>query len=421
MKIANLGKIPATGELNNQFIGVKISNNKIEFHYPETYQLSNTDDELRRDILAILRTISLAKTLTSNLSSYNSKFNSNDVFPMGAYLWIINDFLTYGRYENREKVYQRGARGKIDWKKTLRTTPAISQGNIIYTDIISEKKSQVDNLLTEIYFFCAKRSIEAIGWLYGLEFDANGVDYEKIFNKKLYLSAINTELSHTYDDTKKTRLQHMKNIITGLDDEVVQTREIVYGVDSYDYVYERMVDSMFSNIENIKEFYPIAEWDLVVEEKPKESSKLRPDTVLEQRKDDGRKNLYILDAKYYRYGTTFLTKHIPETTSIQKQITYGEYVKMMKVGKYDEIFSAFVMPYSKAENIHNDKFNRNIEFVGIARAKWIDSKGETSRNIAGILVDTKFLINNWVRKNQDNIDAIVTAIEQNVGRTVSEQ
>lgn len=421
MKIANLEKIPATGELNNQFIGVKISNNKIEFHYPETYQLSSTDDELRRDILAILRTISLAKTLTSNLSSYNSKFNSNDVFPMGAYLWIINDFLTYGRYENREKVYQRGARGKIDWKKTLHTTPAISNGNIIYTDIISEKKSQVDNLLTEIYFFCAKRSIEALGWLYGLEFDANGVDYEKIFNKKLYLSAINTELSHTYDDTKKTRLQHMKNIITGLDDEVVQTREIVYGVDSYDYVYERMVDSMFSNIENIKEFYPTAEWDLVVEEKPKESSKLRPDTVLEQTNDNGRRNLYILDAKYYRYGTTFLTKHIPETTSIQKQITYGEYVKMMKAGKYDQIFSAFVMPYSKAENIHKDRFNKDIEFVGVARAKWIDSEGETSRNIAGILVDTKFLINNWVRKNQDNIDAIVTAIERNVGRTVSEQ
>ena len=91
MKIANLEKVAATGELNNQFVGVKIANNKIEFHYPETYQLSDSDDELRRDILSILRTVSLAKTLTSNLSSYNSKFNETDVFPMGAYLWIIND------------------------------------------------------------------------------------------------------------------------------------------------------------------------------------------------------------------------------------------------------------------------------------------------------------------------------------------
>jgi hypothetical protein len=414
MKITNLEKIAATGELNNQFVGVKISNNKIEFHYPETYQLSDNDDELRRDILSVLRTISLAKTLTSNLSSYNSKFNNNDVFPIGAYLWIINDYLTYGRYENREKTYQHGARGKIDWRRTLRTSPAISSGNVIYTDIISEKKSQVDNLLTEIYFFCAKRSCDALGWLYGTSFEENGVDYEKKFNKKLYLATINTELSHTFDDIKKTRLQHMKNVITGLDDDILRTREFVYGVDSYDYVYERMVDSMFSNIDNIKEFYPTAEWDLIVEDRPKDSSKLRPDTVLEQQLEDGKKNLYILDAKYYRYGTTFLTKHIPETTSIQKQITYGEYVKMMKPGVYEEIYSAFVMPYSRTTNIHKDRFNKDIEFIGVARAKWIDASGETSRNIAGILLDTKFLINNWVRKNTDNINEMIEIIEDNI-------
>ena len=414
MKITNLEKIAATGELNNQFVGVKIANNKIEFHYPETYQLSDNDDELRQNILSVLRTISLAKTLTSNLSSYNSKFNNNDVFPIGAYLWIINDYLTYGKYENREKTYQHGARGKIDWRRTLRTSPAISNGNVIYTDIISEKKSQVDNLLTEIYFFCVKRSCDTLGWLYGIAFEENGVDYEKKFNKKLYLATINTELSHTFDDIKKTRLQHMKNVITGLDDDILQTREIVYGVDSYDYVYERMVDSMFSNINNIKEFYPTAEWDLIVEDKPKESSKLRPDTVLEQQLENGKKNLYILDAKYYRYGTTFLTKHIPETTSIQKQITYGEYVKMMKPGIYEEIYSAFIMPYSKTTNIHHDRFNKDIEFIGVARAKWIDASGETNRNIAGILLDTNFLINNWIKKNPDHISDIIEIIEDNI-------
>lgn len=337
---------------------------------------------------------------------------------MGAYLWIINDYLTYGRYENREKVYQHGARGKIDWKKTLHTNPAISKGNIVYTDIISEKKSQVDNLLTEIYFFCVKRSVDALGWLYGIEFDANSVDYERCYNKKLYLATINTELSHTFDDTKKTRLQNMKNVITGLDDDITQTREIVYGVDSYEYVYERMIDSMFSNIEDIKDFYPTAEWDLVVENKPKESSKLRPDTVLEQKKENGRKNLYILDAKYYRYGTTFSTKHIPETTSIQKQITYGEYVKMIKTGQYDEIYSAFVMPYSKNTNIYKDKFNKDIEFVGIARAKWIDDAVETNRKIAGILVDTRFLINNWVKKNPDHINDLIEVIENNIRSSI---
>jgi hypothetical protein len=147
---------------------------------------------------------------------------------------------------------------------------------------------------------------------------------------------------------------------------------------------------------------------------PKESSKLRPDTVLEQRLENGKKNLYILDAKYYRYGTTFLSKHIPETTSIQKQITYGEYVKTMKPGVYENVYSAFVMPYSKKANIHQERFNKNIEFIGVARAKWIDASGETSRNIAGILLDTNFLINNWVRKNPDYINEIIEVIEDNI-------
>ena len=64
MEIRNLTKIAATGKLDNQFIGIKIFNNQIEFHYPETYRLAEDDEGLRKDILAVLRTVSLAKTKT---------------------------------------------------------------------------------------------------------------------------------------------------------------------------------------------------------------------------------------------------------------------------------------------------------------------------------------------------------------------
>ena len=139
MEINNLRIIAATGKIDNQFVGIKIFNNRIEFHYPESYRLSEDETGLRRDILAILRTVALAKTKTSDLSSYNSGHSANYVFPLGSYLWIISDYLKYGRYENREKVYQLGARGRIDWKRTMRSNPAISRGNVVYTDIISEK------------------------------------------------------------------------------------------------------------------------------------------------------------------------------------------------------------------------------------------------------------------------------------------
>ena len=417
MKITNLVKCPATGKADNQFVGIKISNNQIEFHYPETFQLSDNDDDLRQDILAVLRTVSLAKTQTSDMSSYYSVQHERDAFPLGAFLWIINDYLTYGRYENREKVYVRGSNGRINWKRTMHSNPIISRGNIIYSDIVSETRSHKDNILTEIYYFCVQKSVDSIGWLYGIVFDPEGVDYYKLFinKKRYYLSVLNTEITHTFDDQKKMRLQNMKNIITGLDDDLVNTREIVYGVDSYDYVYEKMVDSMFSRVKNIKDFYPNAYWELVLEEKPVKSSNLRPDTVLIKNN-----KVYILDAKYYRYGTTFKPGDMPDTTSIQKQITYGEYVRKVKEGLYSDVFSAFVMPYSKNENKNTSRFNRDIEFVGIGHAAWLEDENEHNRKIAAILVDTRFLTMNYLRQNDSVIEQLIDIIEKRIAGSSSE-
>ena len=418
MSIKNLSLIPATGKIDNQFIGLKIFNNQIEFHYPETYQLSGNDNELRRDILAILRTITLAKTKTGDVSSFYTSHKKEYSFPLSAFLWIINDYLTYGRYENREKSYKHGIKGKINWKRTMHSVPVISNGNVIYTDIISEKKSQKDNLLTEIYFFCVQQAVYSIGWLYGITFDSNGIDYNRLFNRKRYQTAVNYELAHTFDDQKKIRLQNMKSIIVGLDDDMVNTSEMIYGVDSYDYVFERMIDSMFSKVDNIKEFYPQAEWELELESRPVPSSKLRPDTVIVRSdRESGKKTVYIIDAKYYRYGTTFAPSDLPETTSIQKQITYGEYVKKLSEGQYSAVYSAFILPYSKETNFHKERFFENLVFIGIGTAKWF-SENETAtspnRQIAAILIDTKYLINNWVRKNDDNIDHLISLIEKHI-------
>jgi hypothetical protein len=68
--------------------------------------------------------------------------------------------------------------------------------------------------------------------------------------------------------------------------------------------------------------------------------------------------------------------------------------------------------------MHKTLFCNNIEFVGVGRARWfVEDKAEDSanRNIAAILIDTKFLVNNWVKKNEDNIDALIRLIESNIG------
>lgn len=202
----------------------------------------------------------------------------------------------------------------------------------------------------------------------------------------------------------------MKSVILGLDDNISSTNELIYGVDSYEYVFEKMIDMMFSRVNKKEDFYPNAFWDILY---PKlegvKSTNLRPDTI--SVKD---KKVFILDAKYYRYGTTFDPRDLPETTSIQKQITYGEYIKKVKEEQYDDVFSAFIMPYNKYKNTNIDKLHENIEFIGIARATWIDSD-ESSRKIAGILIDTKFLVENWIKRCDKAFDDLMQMIETNVG------
>ena len=45
----------------------------------------------------------------------------------------------------------------------------------------------------------------------------------------------------------------MLKVLTGVDDSD-RTKEIVYGVDKYHYVYERMVDYVFGNTDYVVDF-----------------------------------------------------------------------------------------------------------------------------------------------------------------------
>ena len=399
--------IPASEKKGEDFVGIRIADNMIEFHYPETYRLSDDKKERRKDIVKILSTIKLAKAGRPE-SKYYTKNEDDDGFPLNAYLWIINDYLKYGRYENRETIYTVNGGGKINWKRTISAQPIISNGNFIYSELISERRVHRDDLITEIYNFCVKKAVDSVGWIYGINFDGAGVDYDRLYNKKRYLIALNKEISRTFIDTKRYRLQQMKNIITGLDDELQTTQELTYGVFGYDHVFECMVDRLFSTVTNIADFYPCAEYRLVMSPHRCKTVPLRPDTIMTKER-----TAYILDSKYYRYGITFDPSDLPDTTSIQKQITYGDYVKAAKEDAFDSVYNAFVLPYSKKDNPCSDMFSGDMVFAGYAQADW--SVKYPHSKIAVFLIDTTFLIEHWTKHNKEISLQLMNEIEKHIG------
>lgn len=412
-----------TNEENNSFVGLRIRNDEIHFHYPESYSIANISNKksFRNDIINIIRTIALAKSKTSTNKQSDSGLASSEQFAIMSYLWIIRDFISNGYYHNSEKIYRTNGKGKINWKKTLETDPIVSNGNIIYNNIVVEVRNDCDDVITEAHKWCVFDSVRKIGWLFGISEKSVFVPRTPKFVMKKYVSAIKTELMRTFDDAKKIRLNHMLKVLVGIDDSD-RTKEIVYGVDKYHYVFERMVDCVFSNIIDIKKYNPNAKWYLKKNNySPKDASSLRPDTIriepLSKETTGNEKVAYILDAKYYRFGTTKNEDDLPETTSIQKQITYGDNIicNLKKKENIQEVFSAFILPYNKNHN--NFGYKDNLEYIGYSKADW--RKDELSHvKIYAFLIDMKHLIATW---SQGNCTEDISKLIEEIGNATKNE
>ena len=419
-----------TNEEHNSFVGIRIRNGEIHFHYPDSYDLGSvagkntlTLDSIadkkafRIDVVNILRTISLAKSRSATNNSSDTGFSQSEQFAIMSYIWLIRDYLSNGYYRNSEKIYRTNGKGKINWKKTLETQPIVSNGNIIYDKIVVEVRNDCDDVITEAHKWCIFDSVRKIGWLFGINPKSVFVPRATDSVIKKYIRAIKTELARTFDDIKKMRLNHMLKALTGVDDSD-RTKEIVYGVDKYHYVYERMVDYIFSNVSDITKYNPNAQWYLSKNHfKPTDASSLRPDTVrLVSKAGTEEKVAYIIDAKFYRFGTTGSESDLPSTTSIQKQITYGDHIiaNLKAVDNIDSVRNAFVIPYNKTKN--DLGCSGDLEYIGYSKANWRSDK-LSHEKVHAFLIDTKHLISTWSQGNcNEDIEKLVADIEEHASK-----
>lgn len=407
-KIKNLIAIPVSGGNDDTFIGLKIVGNQIKLFYPECYRLEQESLDFRDDIIDLLRTISIAKTPSSEKMQANNTFSDEGEFALMSYLWIIKDYLSNGFYLNREKIFKTNQKGRVNWKKTLQSQTIVSNGNIIYPNLTVEVRNNTDNILVEIHKHCIKISIDYIGWLFNLNSTfIQTKPYTKEL-KKLYISTLRGELDRTFDDDKRVRLNHLLKVIIGLD-QFEENKEFVYGVNNYYFVFERMIDNIFGNVNDLRDFYPKANWYLkknLYNGSP--TADLRPDTLII---DEDKKTTFILDSKFYRFGYTGSELDLPETSSIQKQITYGEYVRNNAVKfPIEHVYNAFLMPYDKEREVF--KSTDNIQYVGYAKSEW-KANDQSHEFIHAFLIDLKHVVKTWNRLNHDeDVKVLIEEIEK---------
>ena len=303
---------------------------------------------------------------------------------------------------------QTSATGKQDWPKTVRNqVPLVQQkggvSSFIYTEFTVRATTPNDSKqITQINRFCVYEAFKKLGWLYVPYMPEQPGPHLDV---KTSIAILNTKLGNTNDDKKRNLFQAMKDMLEYMD-EKTSDKQFYFGTDDFDHVWEKLIDRAFGEKDKDK-YFPRSRW-LLDYGKYKEKRPLMPDTIMIY---NGK--YYILDAKCYKYGWTGIPDHLPNGSSINKQITYGEYLEKYKGVNTDSLFNAFIMPYNMAKNFF--KLDTVVGNIGEAVGDWRNNQKYYER-IQGIVMDTRYLMYHYTGNPIKEKVALADCIEAVLGK-----
>lgn len=391
----------STGNDGDRFVGIKFETGNIGIWFPIGYHLSDKENILREDILNLFRVLHDFNKQDSSFDKGSFDALKSSPFPIYSYLKIIKKFLSDGRYYiESDPEYRVGATGQISWARTIRNQVGfVKNGNLIFTKAVARHLNpNANKLITQIHKFCVYEAFDKLGWLYIANKPEFPGQHPSI---KESIQILTKKISESHNDNEQELFGAMLNMLKYLDEQNSE-KNYLFGTDYFERVWEGMIDRAFGIIDKRK-FFPKTRW-LLDYDNDKEKFPLLPDSIMIYKN-----KFYVLDAKYYRYGVSGNSDHLPNSTDINKQITYGEYIAKNFQIPNDELFNAFVLPY----DMNSNSFEISSEFnkIGEAIGDWKENANNYER-IQGIVVDTRFLLYNYLTISDRHKQQFAKIIEQ---------
>lgn len=388
---------------NDVFVGIQKKDDYYEVDFPLGYHLSSDEKGLRKDILSLMNVLARYTDKRESELYDGLKKDDSSGIPIQAYLFLIKDYFERGYYKERETLYKVAKKGKINWSKTIKTQKPVMQDNeAFYLDFVVKKNSiNEDELITLVHKYCVYESFDKFGWLFTSFVPAKPRTGLTI---KMMISVVNNKLQNTFKDQSKQLFKNMLAVLKQLDDD--SQTEFKYGTYRFEYIWEKMIDKVFG-ISEKSDYFPKTTWNLLGDKKYDNAS-LEPDSIMIYND-----KVFVLDAKYYKYGWSGAAGHLPESTSINKQITYGEYIaeadKFIKNGEHPVVYNAFLMPYdAKGKRFPTGE---PIHFIGTATSDW-KTGNQKYENVVGVLMDVKYLMEIDNRLDASEIMKLAMLIEE---------
>lgn len=391
-----------TNDDGDSFVGVKADTDDAIIYFPIGYQLPDNDDDLRVDINNLLGV--LAAFMKEDRVIEISKFEAPRTvdFPMHAYLKVIRNFLRMGRYYiETDPQFRTDTKGNASWARTVREQRALVQknGSLIFTNMtVHSVTPNANKQITQIHRYCVYEAFEKMGWLY-VPFMPDKSGPHPSIKESIYI--LNKKLVTTHNDVEQELFNAMRDMLVYID-ERSSAKQYFFGTDFFENVWERMLDKAFG-VEDKEQYFPRTRW-LLDYGRDKEKRPLQPDTIMIY----GDK-YYVLDAKLYRYGWSANPEHLPNSADINKQITYGEYLERTKSLPNERLYNAFIMPYNRENNLF--MLTGYIGNIGEAVSDWKPNAKNYER-IQGIVVDTRYLMYNYIGTSEQQKKEMAGCIEK---------
>ena len=404
-----------TNDEGDSFVGVKADTDDAMIYFPIGYQLPENDDDLRADINNLFYV--LADFMKEDKLIEESKFAAPRTvdFPMHAYLKIIRDFLRTGRYYiETDPKFKTDTKGNASWARTVREQRALVQknGSLIFTNMtVRSVTPNADKKITQIHRYCVYEAFDKMGWLYVPYMPEKPGPHP---DNKEAIYILEKKLAMTHNDIEQELFSAMLSMIRYIDEKNAD-KQYFFGTDFFERIWEKMIDRAFGSPDK-DQYFPKARWHMDYG-RNKEKNPLMPDSIMLY---NGK--VYILDAKLYRYACSDLENPdlLPNSSDINKQITYGEYIERAKRIPSDQLYNAFIMPFNSAKNFFMTvdadgnlipDITDFIGNVGEATGDWKPNPMNYER-VQGIVMDTRFLMYNYIGMPDQQKRQLAEAIEK---------
>lgn len=375
-------------ELGDNFVGIRSLNNNLQICFPLGFDISDNKTirtDIKKLILVLLKN-NKAFAFDRLMNGENKIISSS--FPIIAYKNIIEHFLSFGYCTENQNTFENNTKGKINFLNTIKKNKPLVQvvnnkNSFVYTKFQVKKKITNENeLITAINKYCVYEAFSKIGFIFSLFMPPK---FKLPASKNYCIHLLENKLHSTFNDNKRILFNSMKNTLLQSDNSLNES-SFKFGTYYFYAIWEKMIDKAFG-IKNKEEFFPKSKWTLYFSDE-KDNYPLQPDSIM-----FFNDKIFILDAKYYKYGISKNINDLPNSSSIIKQIVYGEYLAKSKAK--NEVYNAFLMPYNKLNNPF--RINQNFKNIGFANGEWRTNL-KKYENIQGILIDTKFLMQNYDRQ-----------------------